>query len=274
MAARRTPRARRTTGRRAAKPRRKARAATKPRRKPSRKAGSRARSRARPARKRPARTTRSSRARRRVTAARARRATGRRPARARTRTSPKRLPSARRQPTRPPATAKPVARTATPSRPKPPTVAERAHAATWRRPAPPPDLSRQRRRLPDEERLDVHEPASVEPLGDERQLLSARTGHDELNQRLKLHTEASPEITAGDVDARWEDAYATGDETPGGDNPTPDQDRVDEIGKALGINYADDQELQGGQEVTDRDRRRWELDPASSEDWPHDRRKK
>jgi len=167
-----------------------------------------------------------------------------------------------------------AARTARPAPPKPPTLAEKAHAANWRRPAPPPDLSRQRRRLPDEERLDVQEPASVEPMGDERQLLSARTGRDELHQRLKLHTETSPEITAGDVDARWEDAYATGDEAPGGDNPTPDQDRVDEIGKALGINYADDQELQGGEEVTKRDRHRWELDPASSEDWPHDRRKK
>jgi len=141
-----------------------------------------------------------------------------------------------------------------------------------RRAALPPDLDRQRRTLPDEERLDQHEPASVEPMGDERQLLSARSGFDDLRHRLSLHTEASPEITAGDVDARWEDAYATGDEAPGGDNPTPDQDRVDEIGKALGISYAEGQELQGGDEITERDRHRWEYDPASSEDWPHDRR--
>ena len=76
-------------------------------------------------------------------------------------------------------------------------------------------------------------------------------------------------LTAGDVDAKWQDAYAIGDEAPGGDNPTPDQDRVDDIGKALGIQYNDDQELQGGDEVTERDRHRWELDPASSDDWPH-----
>jgi hypothetical protein len=130
-----------------------------------------------------------------------------------------------------------------------------------------------RRTLPDEERLEQHEAVMAEGMGDERQVLAARTGHDELRQRLKLHTEASPEFTAGDVDAKWEDAYATGDEAPGGDNPTPDQDRVDEIGKALGINYADDQELKGGEEVTERDRHRWEFDPASSEDWPHDKRK-
>ena len=90
---------------------------------------------------------------------------------------------------------------------------------------------------------------------------------------MSLRTETSPVLTAGDVDAKWQDAYAVGDETPGGDNPTPGQDRVDDIGKALGINYRDDEELQGGEEVSERDRHRWELDPASSEDWPHDKDK-
>lgn len=141
-----------------------------------------------------------------------------------------------------------------------------------RRPPAPPDLGRQRRTLPDEERLEQHEPAAVGPTDDERHLLTARTGFEDLRHRLSLHTETSPEITAGDVDASWEDAYSTGDEAPGGDNPTPDQDRVDDIGKALGISYADDEELQGGEEITDRDRHRWEYDPASSEDWPHNRR--
>ena len=50
-------------------------------------------------------------------------------------------------------------------------------------------------------------------------------------------------LTGGDVDADWEDAYAVGDEAPGGDNPTPDQDRVDDIGKALGVEYQDNEEL-------------------------------
>ena len=106
---------------------------------------------------------------------------------------------------------------------------------------------------------------------DERLVSAARTGHDELRMNIGLHTESSPVLTAGDVDAKWEDAYAVGDEAPGGDNPTPDQQRVDDIGKALGVNYQDNQELQGGDELTDRDKHRWELDPASSDDWPHDR---
>jgi len=111
-------------------------------------------------------------------------------------------------------------------------------------------------------------------LPTDRMIQAARAGHDEMRIRLQKHTETSPVLTAGDPDARWEDAYAVGDETPGGDNPTPDQDRVDDIGKALGIRYRTDEELKGGDEVTERDRRRWELDPASAEDWPHEKKKR
>jgi hypothetical protein len=131
-----------------------------------------------------------------------------------------------------------------------------------------PALDRSRRVLPDDERLEMGK-AAVRSAGQDRMMSAARTGHAELQNELGLHTEASPELTAGDVDAKWQDAYAVGDEAPGGDNPTPDQDRVDDIGKALGIQYQDDQELQGGDEVAERDKHRWELDPASSDDWPH-----
>jgi hypothetical protein len=81
------------------------------------------------------------------------------------------------------------------------------------------------------------------------------------------HTETSPVLTGGDVDADWQDAYAVGDEAPGGDNPTPDQDRVDDIGKALGVVYDDHEELKASDKIAERDRHRWELDPASSEDY-------
>jgi hypothetical protein len=129
-------------------------------------------------------------------------------------------------------------------------------------------LQRERRRLSEDERLESARAAAP----DERLVSSARAGHDELKSALARHTETSPTLTAGDVDAKWEDAYAVGDEAPGGDNPTPGQDRVDDIGKALGVQYQDDQELQGGDEIVERDKHRWELDPASSEDWPHDKK--
>jgi hypothetical protein len=123
-------------------------------------------------------------------------------------------------------------------------------------------LERERRRLSDDER------GAASAMTDDRLLSAARSGHDDLAAELQRHTETSPKLTAGDIDARWQDAYSVGDETPGGDNPTPGQDRVDDIGRALGINYRDDEELRGGDEVVERDKHRWELDPASSDDWP------
>jgi hypothetical protein len=88
-----------------------------------------------------------------------------------------------------------------------------------------------------------------------------------MQEALHEHTETSPALTAGDVDADWQDAYAGGDEAPGGDNPTPDQDRVDDIGRALGVQYEDNEELKGAAKLEKRDRNRWELDPASAEDY-------
>ena len=96
---------------------------------------------------------------------------------------------------------------------------------------------------------------------------AAHSGGEELRDNLKKNTSSSPRLTAGDVDADWQSAESQGDESPGGDNPTPDQDVVDEIGRALGVEYADDEELQGGAEITERDTHRWELDPSSKDDF-------
>jgi hypothetical protein len=97
---------------------------------------------------------------------------------------------------------------------------------------------------------------------------AARSGREDLVEKIQAHTETGPAITGGDLDANWEVAYSSGDEAPGGDNPTPDQDVVDEIGHALGIEYDDNEELKGAAKLEERDRHRWELDPASAEDYP------
>jgi hypothetical protein len=107
----------------------------------------------------------------------------------------------------------------------------------------------------------------------DRHASAASSGRAEILEALRAHTESSPALTAGDVDADWAKAYDSGDEAPGGDNPTPDQDVVDEIGRSLGIQYDDVEELKGADKLSERDRHRWELDPASSEDYP-DRRKR
>jgi uncharacterized protein DUF6335 len=127
-----------------------------------------------------------------------------------------------------------------------------------------PGLERARRQLREVEETLPSPPSSLDM---DRRPSAARSGRHELQEARREHTEVSPDLTAGDVDADWEDAYAVGDEAPGGDNPTPDQDRVDDIGKALGVQYEDNEELKPADKVAERDKHRWELDPASSDDY-------
>ena len=110
-------------------------------------------------------------------------------------------------------------------------------------------------------------PTPPSSLDLDRTASAARTGRRQLSERLHEHNETSPALTAGDVDADWESAATVGDEAPGGDNPTPDQDVVDDIGKAVGVQYDDNEELKGEAKISKRDKHRWELDPASSEDF-------
>jgi hypothetical protein len=83
---------------------------------------------------------------------------------------------------------------------------------------------------------------------------------EEINQREPR----SDSTTAGDPDAA-EQPSDGGTETPSGDNPTPDQNVVEEIGRAEGLTYQNDEPLKPTEKVAERDRKRWELDPASSE---------
>jgi Family of unknown function (DUF6335) len=127
-----------------------------------------------------------------------------------------------------------------------------------------PRLDRARRTLRE---IEEGVPTPPSSLDLDRGPSAARSGREHLQQSREDHTETSPVMTGGDVDADWEDAYSVGDEAPGGDNPTPDQDRVDDIGKALGVEYQDNEELKASDKIAERDKHRWELDPASSEDY-------
>jgi hypothetical protein len=140
--------------------------------------------------------------------------------------------------------------------------------ADTKRPVHPLSLDRNRRHLPE---LEDNVPTPPSSLDLDRTPSAARSGRMGMASDRLHHNETSPELTGGDVDANWENGYAVGDESPGGDNPTPDQDRVDDIGKALGVQYNDDEELKAADKIIERDRHRWELDPASAEDYPeHD----
>jgi hypothetical protein len=152
-----------------------------------------------------------------------------------------------------------AARKAAPPK-KAPKKAAAKKAAAAAAPAKKPNLDRPRKTV-----ADIHGiPSSLDM---DRSPSAAKSGRAELKDKLAKSTSGGAAITAGDVDADWESAEAVGDEAPGGDNPTPDQDVVDDIGRALGVEYEDDEELQGGAEIADRDRHRWELDPSSKDDF-------
>src|SRR5262249_1161893 len=127
----------------------------------------------------------------------------------------------------------------------------------------PPRLDRARRTLDDDDIV----PTPPSSLNLDRHGSAARTGRAELANSLQKHGRMTPAITGGDVDADWENPYFSGGEAAGGDNPKPDQEVVDDIGKALGVEYQDAEELKSGDKLVERDKHRWELDPASSEDY-------
>jgi uncharacterized protein DUF6335 len=91
------------------------------------------------------------------------------------------------------------------------------------------------------------------------------------------HHEVTPVLTGGDVDADWARAESSGEEAVGGSEPTPDQDVVDELARALGVEQEADAELRTTDEILrERDARRWafEEDAADLDEgrWPRGRR--
>jgi hypothetical protein len=165
-----------------------------------------------------------------------------------------------RKPTRKTArAAAPKARRASTKTQKPKPKLSRPSAA---RPTPAA-LSRERRQLRDDETI----PGAPSTLTFETRASAAESGHQMYQQRAKEHTEGGQRLTGGDVESDWNDAYSSGEETPGGDMSTPDQDVVEEIGRALGVEYEDAEELKGAEKIEGRDRNRWEYDPASAEDY-------
>ena len=93
------------------------------------------------------------------------------------------------------------------------------------------------------------------------------SGGEQLRRRLSEHRPDGPKLSADDVDAAWDQA-AVGEETVGGAHPTPGQDVVADVGKAVGLPQAEDEPLNIDKKLEKRDSERWELDPASSEDYP------
>lgn len=92
-------------------------------------------------------------------------------------------------------------------------------------------------------------------------------GSRKLAERLHHNSSTNPGLAGGDVDATWEMAESQGDEMVAGSMATPEQNDTEENAAAMGISYAENEVLNVGEKERERDKHRWELDPASSEDY-------
>jgi hypothetical protein len=90
-----------------------------------------------------------------------------------------------------------------------------------------------------------------------------------VSNKDQISSEALFELTPMTREAAsdQDETYKQGEEAVGGFNTTTDDDLVDEIGEVTGLVYQDDEPLHTTDKVEERDRHRWELDPASSEDY-------
>ena len=80
-----------------------------------------------------------------------------------------------------------------------------------------------------------------------------------VEEEARRYRSTSPRLAGGDVDADWRRADSVGEEAVGGSVATPDQSVVDDLGDALGVSRAPDEEVRTSQEILEaRDRKRWE----------------
>jgi hypothetical protein len=77
--------------------------------------------------------------------------------------------------------------------------------------------------------------------------------------------QGSYRLSAGDLDVS-QGSGSSGEETVGGSTPTPDQENVNDVGEAAELTFQDTEQIRGAK-FSERDIYRWELDPASSEDY-------
>ncbi|HEY7541891.1 MAG TPA: DUF6335 family protein [Methylomirabilota bacterium] len=88
-----------------------------------------------------------------------------------------------------------------------------------------------------------------------------------LLREITEHTGVSPVDTGGDLDADWQRAQSSGEETVGGSVATPDQDIVDELARPFGVERPPDAPVITSDEMLNaRDRRRWRLEQHREEE--------
>ena len=98
-------------------------------------------------------------------------------------------------------------------------------------------------------------------------LIDDDTGIGRIPGRLRTPPNIGIGVTGGDMDDDWYQAEVVGEEAVGGQNPTPDQNVTEDLLYAMGIVSTDAYPVQTLETFRQRDRKRWELDPESSEDY-------
>ncbi len=100
-----------------------------------------------------------------------------------------------------------------------------------------------------------------------------QSGHGEQSGRahawheLRLRAGEHLDLALADLDANLEDAVFVGEDVIAGAAVQPDANDVREIGRTVGVNYEDSEPLDMREKVGHRDDARWELNPASADDW-------
>ena len=130
----------------------------------------------------------------------------------------------------------------------------------------PATLARERRKL-----LGRRAAGGKRPCTDDRLISSARAGHDELRTRAAISTpKPVPRSTArrhrremaGRLRGRRRSPRRRQSDARSGPRRRHRQGARRELPGTT-------RSCKGGDEITERDKHRWELDPASSDDWPH-----
>ncbi|HEY9643456.1 MAG TPA: DUF6335 family protein [Coleofasciculaceae cyanobacterium] len=96
---------------------------------------------------------------------------------------------------------------------------------------------------------------------------SDRTGRGFSQSQTHMLDEPSSPLIGGDEESNYDDTDAVGEEAVGGTVSTPDQDIVDDLAAAAGVEIDDRTDLRIRNMLEERDDRRWELDPQSAEDY-------
>ncbi len=90
-----------------------------------------------------------------------------------------------------------------------------------------------------------------------------KSGSRQVRKKIQEDRRILSDLSGGDIDATITSEGT--DESPVGDNPTPDQSDVEALGRSVGVTYEDEEPLQPVEKIEKRDKNRWELNPASSE---------